>query len=122
MKKRIVKDDSVKKEIIVRNIFIGLLVINLIVNFLVFPAMTYNNSDSHQITQIYSNILNNGLFTFFLWGGSILTYVVGFFYLVLVLDAKKEILLKLMIVILGVLYTPVLINIIMNFLSRFFYT
>ena len=122
MKKRIVKDEGVKKEIIVKNIFIGLLVINLVINFLSFPAMTYNNSDFHQIVQIYSNILNSGLFTFFLWTGSILTYVVGFFYLVLVLESKKEILLKIMIIILGVLYTPVLINIIMNFLSRFFYT
>ncbi len=121
MKKRIVKDDSVKKEVIVRNIFIGLLVINLVINFLSFPAMTYNNSDFHQITQIYSNILNSGVFTFFLWTGSILTYVVGFYYLVLVIESKKEILLKTMIIILGILYTPVLINIIMNFLSRFFY-
>ena len=122
MKKRIIKDDSEKKEIIVRNIFIGLLIINLIVNFLSFPAMTYNNSDFHQIVQLYSNILNSGLFIFFLWAGSILTYVVGFFYLVLVLESKKEILLKLMIIIIGILYTPILINIIMNFLSRFFYT
>ena len=48
MKKRIVKDDSVKKEVIVRNIFIGLLVINLIDNFK--PSMVYfaNSCNNNQ--------------------------------------------------------------------------
>ena len=48
MKKRIVKDDSVKKEIIVRNIFIGLLVINLIVNFLSFFYVHFQAIKAHK--------------------------------------------------------------------------
>ncbi len=110
-----------QKEKIVRNILITLSVVNVIVNFCIFPSMTYSRGMMFEATKFYSGLLDSIFFNLLMWGGSILTYVVGIIYLFFGIKAKKQRGLKILFAIISSLYTPIAISLITNFLSQFFY-
>lgn len=118
-KKGIKKIENVDK--VVRNILIGLAIVNVIINFLIFPAMTYNGKSFFESTSLYSSIMDSFIFFVIMWGGSILTYIVGIIYVVVAIKSKEHISSKVILTILSVLYTPLTINLVMNFLASFFY-
>ncbi len=117
-----VKKEEKKKityEKVVSILFIIVSVINLIINYIIFPQYCYNRV--YEATEFYNSLLSSSLFGILLWSGSILVYIFGIWYLILVIKAKKQVLVKSSLIILSVCYAPVTINLIMNFLAKFFF-
>ena len=79
-----------KKEINVRNVLIVLTFISLIITFLNFTYLTYQERNIDLINNFLVNYVNNA----FLFIDNFLVIIFGIIYIVLGIKSKKEVLLK----------------------------
>lgn len=100
-------------------ILIILTVISLIINFLVYTAMVYNDETIYNIEAI-RGVINSSLFMTILWVDNIFIYVTNLFYFAAIFSSKKDMLVKIAFAIFTVLST-ILINLqIVNLIADLF--
>ena len=105
-----------KKEIIVRNVLIVLTFISLIITFLNFTYLTYQERNIDLINNFLVNYVNNA----FLFIDNFLVIIFGIIYIVLGIKWKKEVLLKVSFSIFSILTTMVVLTFIINFIASLF--
>ncbi len=105
-----------KKEIIVRNVLIVLTFISLIITFLNFTYLTYQERNIDLINNFLVNYVNNA----FLFIDNFLVIIFGIIYIVLGIKSKKEVLLKVSFSIFSILTTMVVLTFIINFIASLF--
>lgn len=105
-----------KKEIIVRNVLIVLTFISLIITFLNFTYLTYQERNIDLINNFLVNYVNNA----FLFIDNFLVIIFAIIYIVLGIKSKKEVLLKVSFSIFSILTTMVILTFIINFIASLF--
>lgn len=105
-----------KKEIIVRNVLIVLTFISLIITFLNFTYLTYQERNIDLINNFLVNYVNNA----FLFIDNFLVIIFAIIYIVLGIKSKKEVLLKVSFSIFSILTTMVVLTFIINFIASLF--
>ena len=105
-----------KKEIIVRNVLIVLTFISLIITFLNFTYLTYQERNIDLINIFLVNYVNNA----FLFIDNFLVIIFAIIYIVLGIKSKKEVLLKVSFSIFSILTTMVVLTFIINFIASLF--
>lgn len=100
-------------------ILIILTVISLIINFLVYTAMVYNDETIYNIEAI-RGVINSSLFMTILWVDNIFIYVTNLFYFAAIFSSKKDMLVKIAFAIFTVLSTFLLNIQIVNLVARLF--
>ena len=105
-----------RKEIIVRNVLIVLTFISLIITFLNFTYLTYQERNIDLINNFLVNYVNNA----FLFIDNFLVIIFGIIYIVLGIKSKKEVLLKVSFSIFSILTTMVVLTFIINFIASLF--
>lgn len=105
-----------KKEIIVRNVLIVLTFISLIITFLNFTYLTYQERNIDLINNFLVNYVNNA----FLFIDNFLVIIFGIIYIALGIKSKKEVLLKVSFSIFSILTTMVVLTFIINFIASLF--
>jgi len=109
-----------KKEKLVRNILIGLTLFNLILNYLLEPDLVYQGY-GYVKRDFYTSFCNSEILLVILWIVSILTGIFAISYIIFALKSKKERLLKVTFATISVLYTPLVLALVMNLLTKIFY-
>lgn len=105
-----------KKEIIVRNVLIVLTFISLIITFLNFTYLTYQERNIDLINNFLVNYVNNA----FLFIDNFLVIIFAIIYIALGIKSKKEVLLKVSFSIFSILTTMVVLTFIINFIASLF--
>lgn len=105
-----------RKEIIVRNVLIVLTFISLIITFLNFTYLTYQERNIDLINNFLVNYVNNA----FLFIDNFLVIIFAIIYIVLGIKSKKEVLLKVSFSIFSILTTMVVLTFIINFIASLF--
>lgn len=118
------KKEGLKKEIknYERNVTIILLiltVISLVIDFLAYTCMVYNDVTIYN-TDAIRNIINSGWFMTIIWVDNIAIYVTNLFYAAAVIDSKRDLIVKISFAIFSILST-ILINLqIVNLIASAF--
>ena len=107
------KKEGLKKEVknYERNVTIILAiltVISLIIDFLAYTGMVYNDEIIYNTTAIRS-VINSGWFMTIVWTNNIAIYITNLFYFAGILDSKRDLVVKISFAIFSVLST-ILIN------------
>lgn len=105
-----------KREIIVRNVLIGLTIISLIITMLNFTYQVYDDMNIEKINNFLVNYVN----TFVMWIDNILLYIFAVIYIVLGVKSKKEVLLKVSFSIFSILTAIMSLTFIVNGLAHLF--
>ena len=106
----------INKEKMVRNILIVLTFISLIITFLNFTYLTYQDRNIDLINHFLVNYVNN-LFVFI---DNFLVIIFAIIYIVLGIKSKQEVTLKIFFSIFSLLTTMVVLTFIINFLAALF--
>ena len=104
------------KEKIVRNILIILTFVSIIITFLNYTYITYQDMNINKINNFLIHYVNGWL----LWVDNILLYVFAIIYIVLGIKSKKEILLKVSFSIFSILTTVIASTLIINLIASLF--
>ena len=107
------KKEGLKKEVknYERNVTIILAiltVISLIIDFLAYTGMVYNDEIIYNTIAIRS-VINSGWFMTIVWTNNIAIYITNLFYFAGILDSKRDLIVKISFAIFSVLST-ILIN------------
>lgn len=105
-----------KREIIVRNILIGLTIISLIITMLNFTYQVYEDLNVERINSFLVNYVNGWL----MWIDNILLYIFAVIYIVLGIKSNHEVLLKVSFSIFSILTSIMSLTFIVNFLAHLF--
>ncbi len=103
-------------EKIVRNILIVLTFISLIITFLNFTYLTYQDRNIDLINDFLVNYVNNA----FVFIDNFLVIIFAIIYVVLGIKSKKEVVLKIAFSVFSILTTMVVLTFIINFLASLF--
>ena len=103
-------------EKIVRNILIVLTFISLIITFLNFTYLTYQDRNIDLINDVLVNYVNNS----FVFIDNFLVIIFAIIYVVLGIKSKKEVVLKIAFSVFSILTTMVVLTFIINFLASLF--
>ena len=100
-------------------ILVILTLISLVIDFLIYTSMIYNDEMIYNVTGI-RNIIDSSWFMTILWVDNIAIYVSILFYIFGIIDSKKDIIVKISFAIFAVLSTA-LVNIqIVNIVASLF--
>ena len=108
MKKEGLKKEVKNYERNVTIILVILTVISLIIDFLAYTGMVYNDEMIYNTTAIRS-VINSGWFMTIVWTNNIAIYITNLFYFAGILDSKRDLIVKISFAIFSVLST-ILIN------------
>ena len=108
MKKEGLKKEVKNYERNVTIILVILTVISLIIDFLAYTGMVYNDEIIYNTTAIRS-VINSGWFMTIVWVDNIAIYITNLFYFAGILDSKRDLIVKISFAIFSVLST-ILIN------------
>lgn len=108
MKKEVLKKEVKNYERNVTIILVILTVISLIIDFLAYTGMVYNDEIIYNTTAIRS-VINSGWFMTIVWVDNIAIYITNLFYFAGILDSKRDLIVKISFAIFSVLST-ILIN------------
>lgn len=108
MKKEGLKKEVKNYERNVTIILVILTVISLIIDFLAYTGMVYNDASFYNTTAIRS-VINSGWFMTIVWTNNIAIYITNLFYFAGILDSKRDLIVKISFAIFSVLST-ILIN------------
>lgn len=108
MKKEGLKKEVKNYERNVTIILVILTVISLIIDFLAYTGMVYNDGMIYNTTAIRS-VINSGWFMTIVWTNNIAIYITNLFYFAGILDSKRDLIVKISFAIFSVLST-ILIN------------
>ena len=108
MKKEGLKKEVKNYERNVTIILVILTVISLIIDFLAYTGMVYNDEIIYNTTAIRS-VINSGWFMTIVWTNNIAIYITNLFYFAGILDSKRDLIVKISFAIFSVLST-ILIN------------
>lgn len=108
MKKEGLKKEVKNYERNVTIILVFLTVISLIIDFLAYTGMVYNDASFYNTTAIRS-VINSGWFMTIVWTNNIAIYITNLFYFAGILDSKRDLIVKISFAIFSVLST-ILIN------------
>ena len=108
MKKEGLKKEVKNYERNVTIILVILTVISLIIDFLAYTGMVYNDEMIYNTTAIRS-VINSGWFMTIVWVDNIAIYITNLFYFAGILDSKRDLVVKISFAIFSVLST-ILIN------------
>ena len=108
MKKEVLKKEVKNYERNVTIILVILTVISLIIDFLAYTGMVYNDEIIYNTTAIRS-VINSGWFMTIVWTNNIAIYITNLFYFAGILDSKRDLIVKISFAIFSVLST-ILIN------------
>ena len=108
MKKEGLKKEVKNYERNVTIILVILTVISLIIDFLAYTGMVYNDEIIYNTTAIRS-VINSGWFMTIVWVDNIAIYITNLFYFAGILDSKRDLVVKISFAIFSVLST-ILIN------------
>ncbi len=108
MKKEGLKKEVKNYERNVTIILVILTVISLIIDFLAYTGMVYNDEIIYNTTAIRS-VINSGWFMTIVWTNNIAIYITNLFYFAGILDSKRDLVVKISFAIFSVLST-ILIN------------
>lgn len=108
MKKEGLKNEVKNYERNVTIILVILTVISLIIDFLAYTCMVYNDEIIYNTTAIRS-VINSGWFMTIVWVDNIAIYITNLFYFAGILDSKRDLIVKISFAIFSVLST-ILIN------------
>ena len=108
MKKEGLKKEVKNYERNVTIILVILTVISLIIDFLAYTGMVYNDEIIYNTTAIRS-VINSGWFMTIVWVDNIAIYITNLFYFAGILDSKRDLVDKISFAIFSVLST-ILIN------------
>ena len=108
MKKEGLKKGVKNYERNVTIILVILTVISLIIDFLAYTGMVYNDEIIYNTTAIRS-VINSGWFMTIVWVDNIAIYITNLFYFAGILDSKRDLIVKISFAIFSVLST-ILIN------------
>lgn len=108
MKKEGLKKEVKNYERNVTIILVFLTVISLIIDFLAYTGMVYNDEIIYNTTAIRS-VINSGWFMTIVWVDNIAIYITNLFYFAGILDSKRDLIVKISFAIFSVLST-ILIN------------
>ena len=108
MKKEGLKKEVKNYERSVTIILVILTVISLIIDFLAYTGMVYNDEIIYNTTAIRS-VINSGWFMTIVWVDNIAIYITNLFYFAGILDSKRDLIVKISFAIFSVLST-ILIN------------
>ena len=103
-------------ETIIRNILIILTFISLIITYLNFTYLTYQNLNVDIINDFLVNYVNNWI----LWTNNILLFIFAAMYIVISVKSKKEVLLKISFSIFSILTTMLASTFIINSVAEIF--
>lgn len=103
-------------EPIIRNILIVLTLISLIIVFLNFTYLIYDDMNIESINNILVNYIN----TWLLWIDNILLYIFATIYVIVGIKSKKEVLLKVSFSVFSVLTSMISLTFIINFIAEMF--
>ena len=104
------------KEKIVRNILIILTSVSIIITFLNYTYITYQDMNINKINTFLIRYINGWL----LWVDNILLYIFAIIYVFLGIKSKKEILLKVSFSIFSILTSMITLTFIVNFIAEIF--
>ena len=110
------KKTKVDKEKIIRNILIILTFVSIIITFLNYTYITYQDMNINKINTFLISYVNGWL----LWVDNILLYIFAISYIFLGIKSKKEVLLKVSFSIFSILTTVIASTFIINFIASLF--
>ena len=105
-----------KKEIIVRNILIGLTAVSLVITMLNYTYQVYEDLNVDRINSFLVNYVNGWL----MWIDNILLYIFAVMYIILGVKSKNEVLLKVCFSIFSILTAIMSLTFIVNGLAHLF--
>ena len=108
MKKEGLKKELKNYEMNVTIILVILTVISLVIDFLAYTGMLYNDGMLYNVEGI-RNVINSGWFMTLIWVDNIAIYIANLFYFAGVLDSKRDMIVKVAFAIFSILST-ILIN------------
>ena len=108
MKKEGLKKEVKNYERNVTIILVILTVISLIIDFLAYTGMVYNDEIIYNTTAIRS-VINSGWFMTIVWVDNIAIYITNLFYFAGILDSKRDLIVKIFFAIFSV-FSTILIN------------
>ena len=108
MKKEVLKKEVKNYERNVTIILVILTVISLIIDFLAYTGMVYNDEIIYNTTAIRS-VINSGWFMTIVWVDNIAIYITNLFYFAGILDSKRDLIVKIFFAIFSV-FSTILIN------------
>ena len=104
------------KERIVRNILIILTLVSIIITFLNYTYIAYQDMNINKINTFLIRYINGWL----LWVDNILLYVFAIIYIFFGIKSKKEVLLKVSFSIFSILTTVIVSTLIINLIASLF--
>ena len=107
---------KIKKENIIRNILIILTIISLIIVFLNFTYLIYQDYNIETINTFLIKYINGPL----LWIDNIMLYIFSIIYIIFAIKSKKEVLIKICFSIFSVITTMLFITLIINSIANIF--
>ena len=105
-----------KREVIVRNILIGLTIVSLIITMLNFTYQVYEDLNVDRINNLLVNFINGWV----MWIDNILLYIFAVIYIVIGVKSKNEIVLKVSFSIFSILTAIMSLTFIVNGLAHLF--
>ena len=104
------------QEIVVRNILIILTFVSIIITFLNYTYITYQDMNINKINTFLIQYVNGWL----LWVDNILLYIFSIIYIFFGIKSKREVLLKVSFSIFSILTTVIASTLIINLIASLF--